>query len=172
LAPSADRKPAQDTAEHEQQHNPQEERRCRLAEHRPEHADLVPGAVAPSGRDDPDRKGDRERDDDRRQRQLERRRQALQHDLGDRQALTQRRAEVALDRLAEEVGVLDVPGSVKPEGAPNTLDLLAAGVGADAEEGRVPGLEQDHVDQEGDAEDDEHRLDQPPDDVGNHSGST
>src|SRR5207245_3726261 len=114
--------PAEVDREEEDQHRPLPEDRDGEAEERADADHVVHGAVPPHGGDDAGGDAEGEREPHGKERQLDGDREALEDEADDGLASAPRGAEITLGEVAEPAGILDPPGLVEAEEAPELRD--------------------------------------------------
>ena len=155
--------------EDQDEHDPEPEGGHRLPEQRHDRGDVVDGRVPAHGGHHAGGNGQEQRDEERRSRQLEGRRQALEDERKGGLAVAHGLAEIAAEGAAEESPVLDDERIVEAHGLPEVPDVFGRGVRGQEQEGGIPRQVQDEEHHEGDAEQHEHRLGEPAEQVDDHA---
>src|SRR3989442_8532661 len=119
VLPAGGRQEAELQRDDQDQENPDEERRRRLADERQAHGYLVDRGVAPNRGDHADGQGDERREDERGQAELECRRQVAEYHAKGGLAKVDRPAEVPAENVAEEDNVLHRQGAVQAQVGPD-----------------------------------------------------
>jgi hypothetical protein len=162
VAAARGRQPVELHRENQDQHDPEPERRHRLPEQRDHRRDVVEHAVALDGRDDPGRDGQAERDEQRGSGQLEGGGHALDDQVERRLAVAHGLSEIAAQRAGEEAAVLDDERIIEAHRLAELPDVLFGRIGRQQHQRWIAGEIQDEEHDEGDAEQDQQRLGQPP----------
>ena len=155
--------------EDEDRHQPEPERRHRVAEEGEQHARPVEQRVLLGRRNDPRRQPDRQRDDGRGGSQQQRVAESLQHERQDLGPLLQGVLEVAVQHPPEPPQILEVDRLVQTERLPQVGDVFWSRVQSEQRLGDVAGnqLHQEEND-DGDPEQNRDQQEQPAKDVGRH----
>ncbi len=155
--------------ENQDEHDAQPEGRHRLAEKRDHGGHVVGERVAAHRGDDAGRNGQAQGDEEPRPRQLEGRGHALEHEIERGLTVPDRLAEVSPEGARQKAPVLHDEGIVEPHHLAEAKDVLGGGVRRQEHEGRIAGQIEDEEHHEGDAEEDEKRLEQPSEQVDLHT---
>jgi hypothetical protein len=147
--------PAEADGEEEYEEKAGPERRDRDAQLREEHRDVVAGPSAPGRRVDSERNRDQRHEDRREPGERERDGEAAQDQAPDGHVVLDGAPEVAPQRAAEPLDVLDRDRPVEPHRPPERRSRLGAPLGPHDEEGRVSGEHADNGEHE--ERDDEQR---------------
>src|SRR5262249_39191371 len=132
---------------------------------------VIDQRVALDRGDDARRHSETEGEEESRARQLEGRGQSLENQSHGGLAVTERLAEVSVDRAREEAAVLDDPRILEAHRLAEARDGLGGSVWGQEQCGGIAREMQDREHDHGHAEEDEHGLPQAPQNVRLHSAA-
>src|SRR2546425_5570635 len=160
------RQPAEPHGEHEDQHEPEPEAGDRQAEQGDALGDVVPPRVHLDRRDDAGRNADEQGDEGRGETESQRVGQPLEVQLADREPVVEGLAELSLEGVLHEGGVLHGPRAVESPLVTDPVEILGAGAGFGHQRYRVAREPDDDEDRPAqDAERDEAVQNAPDDEL-------